>query len=458
VSDTPVIPHVTVEDVAVARPKIQPAPATPEEEAVTLLRIAAEVEGSLLVQYLFSAGSLLQGVSVDVPDFDHPVLSDDWYDLMRNIAKQEMGHLITVQNLLLSLDARPHVDRENFPVRSPLYPFPFNLEPTGLSTLAKYVCAEAPREVSDRDRADYEDAIQQAGAVLGDIPRVGQIYERLFWLLQDSDAPQDPWPQVKNPFPDWPKWHVDPTKIGFNQDRQANPTEWRGNDAGAPTDTGIYVLQVQDRASARQAIYTVGLQGEGPIGDSGVTHFEKFLRLYREQRAVSRQNGSPVFARNQAANPRTGISGPATITDPRTLAWAKLGNVRYQMLLIDIALAVSVGTAGSAASVAAARGDFYNWAFAEMLAHLKPISEELRQMPLAPGAAQTAPRAGMPYELPSTSLPTAIADQIQYLRDRVAESAQLRTQITQSFNPSPKQIGILKAIGNVDTMVARKLG
>ena len=63
---------------------------------------------------------------------------------MRSVAKQEMGHLITVQNLLLSFYARPHVDRENFPVSSPLYPFPFSLQPTRLSTLAKYVCAEAP--------------------------------------------------------------------------------------------------------------------------------------------------------------------------------------------------------------------------------------------------------------------------------------------------------------------------
>lgn len=453
-----VAPHSAAPPPAAANPALDPAPASAEEEAVALLRIAAEIEGALLAQYLFTAGSLLQGVSVEVPGVDHPILSDDWYDLIRAIAKQEMGHLITVQNLLLGLDARPHVDRENFPLQSPLHPFPFSLQPIRLLTLAKYVCAEAPRDVAGADRADYEDAVQVTGTVIGEVPRAGQIYERLGWLLQDGDAPQAPWPELKNPFPDWPNWHVDAAKIGFNQDRQAHPNEWRGNDSSAPPDSGIYVLQVSDKASARLVVYTVGLQGEGPVGDPGFTHFDKFLRIYREQRAVNGQAGAPAFARNQADDPSTGASGPATITDPKTLAWAKLGNVRYQMLLIDIALSVSIGQAGTLPAATATRRDFVNWAFMEMLVCIKPISEELRRMPLAAGSGPDDPRAGLPFELPNQNLPDAIADQMQYLRDRAAESAQLRAQISALFNPTPKQINILKAVGNIDAAVVLKLG
>lgn len=443
---------------AAPTPVLDPPPASAEEEAATLLRIAAEIEGALLVQYLFTAGSLLQGVSVNVPGFDHPILSDDWYDLIRTIAKQEMGHLITVQNLLLSLDARPHVDRENFPLSSPLYPFEFSLQPIRLSTLAKYVCAEAPREVVAADRADYEDAVRETGTIVGDVPRAGQVYERLFWLFQDSDAPQAPWLDLTNPFPSWPNWHVDAAKIGFNQDRQASPNEWRGDDSSASLDSGIYVLQVSDKASARQAAYTVGLQGEGPVGDPGLTHFDKFLRIYREQRGVKGLGGAPPFARNQRDNPSTGVSSATTITDPKALAWAKLGNVRYQMLLVDIALSVSIGQTGKAPSVSATRRDFGNWAFTEMLACLKPISEELRQMPLVAGSGPSDPRAGLPFELPNQNLPTTVADQIQYSRERAAESVKLRAQISQSFGPTPKQVGILKALGNIDATVVQKLG
>jgi hypothetical protein len=441
-ADTPGIP---VAELAV----LSPAPASAEEEAIALLRIAAEVEGALLTQYLYAAGSLLPGVSVEVPGFDHTILSDDWHDLIRSIARQEMGHLITVQNLLVSLDAAPHLDRENFPLTSPLYPFPFSLQPVRLATLAKYVCAEAPRQVVPADAADYAEAVRAAGAAVGEVPRAGQIYERLFWLLQDGDAPQDPWPDLQNPFPHWPDWHVDPGRIGRNQDRQADPAAWRGDDATGPADTAIYVLQVCDKASARQAIHAVGLQGEGPVGEAS-THFDKFLRLYREQRAVAAQAGAPALARNQADDPRTGLGGAATITDPRALIWAKLANARYRILLIDLALSLSIGPAGTAPA-AATRADFANRAFREMLGTVKPLGEELRQMPLRSGTAPDEPRAGLPFELPAADLPAAADDLVQCLRECVAESQTLRAEIESAFDPTPRQKSILREIDRIDT-------
>ncbi|MES0151774.1 ferritin-like protein [Mesorhizobium sp. M0012] len=393
-------------------------PVSAEEEAVALLRTAAEVEGALMAQYLFAAGSLLPDVSVTVAGFDHPILSNDWYDLIRDIAKQEMGHLITVQNVLLSMGAAPHVDRENFPLESPLYPFPFKLQPVRLDTLAKYVCAEAPREIPAADQSDYAEAVAKAGAAVGEVPRSGQLYERLFWLFQDGDEPQQPWPNLKNPFPSWPNWHVDPAKIGLNQDRQGDSTEWRGSDSGDSPDSAVYVLQVRDKATAREAVYKVGLQGEGPVGEPGATHFDKFLRLYREQRAVARQPGAPAFARNQAEDPRVGLGGSPTITHPEALVWAQLANTRYQMLLMDIALAVSVGLTGTALGTAATRKDFYekdfyDWAFTEMIGTIKPLAGELRQMPLSLGGSVDDPRAGIPYELPNQTLPSDMAGQLQ---------------------------------------------
>jgi hypothetical protein len=436
--------------------RLDPTPASAEEEAVALLRIAAEVEGALVPQYLFTAGSLLPGISTQVPGFDHAIQSDDWYDLMRVLAKQEMGHLITLQNLLLSLGSAPHLDRENFPTTSPLYPFPFSLQPAHLATIARYVCAEAPRNVAAADQADLADAQRAAKAGDGQMPRAGQIYERLFYLFQDKDAAQEPWPDLQNPFPHWPDWHVDPAKLGFNQDRQATSAEWRGQADDEPPDTAIYVLPIKDKASARVAIHALGMQGEGPIGNGGVTHFDKCLRIFRELRAVSQQPGGPAFTRNQADDPRTNLGGSATISHPTTLVWAKLGNARYQMLLTDIALSLSVGSAGTVASIQASRTDVLGWAFREMLANIKPLSEELRQMPLTAEAGSAL--AGLPFELPEQALPTDTAAQIAYLRDRVAESIQLRAQIQGALNPSPKQKGILKVIDNLDVVISRKIG
>src|SRR5260370_1073050 len=57
-------------------PQIEP-PASAADEATLLLRIAAEVEGALLVQYLYAAYSLLPGVVLNAPDINHPLMSDD---------------------------------------------------------------------------------------------------------------------------------------------------------------------------------------------------------------------------------------------------------------------------------------------------------------------------------------------------------------------------------------------
>jgi hypothetical protein len=58
------------------------------DAAVQLLRIAAEIEHALMVQYLYAAFTL--GPNAD-PEFKRNLVT---------IAKQEMGHLVTVQNLL----------------------------------------------------------------------------------------------------------------------------------------------------------------------------------------------------------------------------------------------------------------------------------------------------------------------------------------------------------------------
>src|SRR5260221_9376183 len=72
-------------------PRLEPPPQDAVDEALSLLRIAAEVEGALLVQYLYAAYSVLPGLSLSLPDLDHPVVSDNWYDIVREIARQEMG-------------------------------------------------------------------------------------------------------------------------------------------------------------------------------------------------------------------------------------------------------------------------------------------------------------------------------------------------------------------------------
>lgn len=442
-------------------PQIKPVPKDAAEEAKILLRIAAEVEGALLVQYLYSAYSILPGITRDIPGIGH-ISSDDWYNVIRDIATQEMGHLITVQNLLLALNAAPHVDRENFPwVDSGLFPFPFHLEKLDLETLAKAVAAEAPKEVAAADKNDYIEAAKRANAVAGRVSRVGQIYERLYYLFQDDDNPQAPWDSVTNPFPEWPLRHVSAAFIGFNQDRQAQTLEWWGEGLGGNADTAIYVLPVADLAAARQAIFKIAQQGEGPpdAGESD-THFDKFLRLYREFREYNKHADWPVVVRNQATDPTAGAGGTvATITDPAALQWASLANVRYELLLLYIALALTVGSTGSVTGTTAKRADLVDWVRKEMKSVIKKLGEELRAMPLEAGAAADSVRAGLPFELPAVhDLPTTSPEQVAEIRHLLTQSQTIRRTIGEKFSPTPTQKRLLSVVDDADKTISQKIG
>src|SRR6266478_4976663 len=76
-----------------------------QTQAVELLQAAAEVEQALLVQYLYAAYSI-----------DPAGPAADLRDVVIEIAIEEMGHLISVQNLLLTLGAAPYFDRESVPL------------------------------------------------------------------------------------------------------------------------------------------------------------------------------------------------------------------------------------------------------------------------------------------------------------------------------------------------------
>src|SRR5688500_17666867 len=109
-------------------------PLQPRDEATFLLTAAAEIEHALMVQYLYAAFSLrpLTGN----PNFARIKAIQE---ILLQIAREEMGHLITVQNLLTLIGAPLNFGREHSPYASQIYPFRFKLEPVTTHSLAKYV-------------------------------------------------------------------------------------------------------------------------------------------------------------------------------------------------------------------------------------------------------------------------------------------------------------------------------
>ena len=156
----------------------------PRDEAVFLLTAAAEVEHALMVQYLFAA------YSVRVHE-DSPATLRQIQELLIQIAREEMGHLATVQNLLLLIGGPLNFGREHSPYASEIYPFRFKLEPVSLDSLAKYVVAESPLEppadLTPEDTALLAQIVQDAKRANDgrEVGHVGPIFARLQGALRE---------------------------------------------------------------------------------------------------------------------------------------------------------------------------------------------------------------------------------------------------------------------------------
>jgi rubrerythrin len=156
-------------------------------ELTRLLREAANIEHALMVQYLFAAFSVKDRYQ-DLAG--GPVESSG---ALIGVAVQEMRHLARVNELLVALAAQPNLDREDFPIRTDVYPFALELEPLTRSSLAKYVTAESPLGALDPSTAPNEEERRfrnDVAAELGGAPvnHIGSLYGTIIARLQESLA------------------------------------------------------------------------------------------------------------------------------------------------------------------------------------------------------------------------------------------------------------------------------
>ncbi|WP_331766156.1 ferritin-like domain-containing protein [Embleya sp. NBC_00896] len=416
---------------------------------VMLLHTAAEIEHSLMVQYLFAAYSL-GGPNVPT-ELREPVRR--WQEIILGIAKEEMGHLVTVQNLLTALGAPLNLDREDYPWGSAFYPFPLTLRRLGLGSLATYICAESPADWS----GDEADEIRELATQSGDgtpVNRVGALYRRLDAILADRDRiPDTAFQERTLPYQaSWDEWGR-----GYTRGE-------RGQDSGNVPDVRspkLLILGVFSRDSARKALHDIGEQGEafgvGPFGSFSMfpesqetSHFERFLSVYREMKELT--GGDPSQAvRPVADNPRTGMqldqdepdtaamTGTRTnvITHPVAALWGHLFNLRYRMLLVDLAHAFRLTGPLDDGTTLTARGTLIHRAFAEMY-NLRAVAGKLVALPLTEDGTDgtngtNGEHAGPPFEMPYTlDLPVHEYDRWLLQRDLVEASQLLVAQLRHS--------------------------
>jgi hypothetical protein len=385
-----------------------PSAQSARDEAIVLLQVGAEVEHALLLQYLFAAYSVNPAVLIDTA---HPELGT-WQKTLVAIAKQEMAHLITVQNLLLALGAGMHFDREDFPLHPSLYPFPVVLEPLSEQSLAKYVAAEMPPlSAIDAAKRDHVAEILKEADVAAheDVQRVGMIYAHVYWLFRktdDADA-NEPWKNLLKD-PSFSPWHIADEDFAPPEalTNSSNSAEWGVTDddgSGMHIDLVASGDPAARRLSALQAIFTIAAQGEGPVTQHD-SHFERFLKLFDSFKALPTSAVLRVATNpSTTSDPQAGGAPESRhqITEPTSLKFAKLLDVRYEFLLICLMRGVQEPQGSPT------RSDLVSWAVGEMTQCISAIAMKLAASPLAPAAPGTGVslNAGAPFELLHGPLP-----------------------------------------------------
>ena len=383
---------------------------------VQLLHIASSIEHALMVQYLFAAYSL---------DDENPRLEPDerrkvaqWRNLILSVAKEEMGHLLTVQNVLCLLGGQLELVRENYPFDSAFYPFRFRLEPLSLGSLACYTFAEMgeiPRgDEGFRDRIvnlveehlsgrEEEESLKKKDLRVRDAHQVGRLYERIIEILKD------------------PKYIPDSAFSHNSVLFQASPDEWgRGYGIGGPppredddfhrgseklqkriadgaTHAAVMIETAATRQQALNVLNRIAVQGEGR-GVEPDSHYMRFRSIMQDlldgvcKLSTHAMAENPLIRWPDVPDDATGNQ----ITHPLSEKWGNMFNLRYRMLLTYLSHSFQLAREGSAARL---RGAVIHRVFAEMY-NIKAIAGILVRLPLTNWTKRE--RAGPPFQMPYT--------------------------------------------------------
>ncbi len=367
---------------------------TPRDEAIFLLHTAAEVEHALMTQYLYAAYSVDTGLPDGAP----------WQRRILGVAREEMGHLMTVQNVLHALGGPVNLEREDYPFESRLYPFPLHLTRLSLESLGRYVLAEMPP--GESLSAVETEAVQEIRDRLGEteprVNRVGELYGRLIGIVESLPAED-----------------FDPSVSGF----QALAEDWTASGTPRTGSFDVLIPRATSKDEALAALRQIAEQGEGVTrGPDSAAHFDIFLHLYTEIRNAGVDPSLPV-----PKDPNTmrfaSDNNAGTITHPQAKRWAEFANSRYRLLLGFLSHFLQTpGPIYTATGERTARGYLLTWAFFEMR-NLALIQKRIVQLPQT--SEDKPDRAAIPFELPYTlALPVRERDRWRFHRQTVEAALQ----------------------------------
>ena len=394
---------------------------------INLLQVAAAIEHELMVQYLYAAYSL---GGEQIPEAARDEVQT-WRRNILSIAKEEMGHFMTVQNVLTVLGGAILWDRGNHPRMDTIFPLARKeLSPLTKESLALYVFAEAPTHLDEKKNygippAKVREIIKAARhAVHGEPNHVGWLYQEIMRIIKDPTLIPDSafHPETYPLQASWEEWGKG--YIPYKADPESGH-------AGAETVVGlpaigysahVILAQVASRTQVVEALNLVLEQGENadPNDKDQPSHFERFVLIYDGFEKAAKKKWSPT--RHLPVNPTTDPNrqNAAYIENAHSRDWAHLFNLRYRMLLTYLAHSYRLAPSTETSEPQMRAGTLHR-VFSEMY-NLKALSSLLNRLPLTNKKGDKR-RAGPPFELPYTlELPASSDDSWRLCRLLLVES------------------------------------
>jgi hypothetical protein len=346
---------------SVRRPSIARQTISTRDELIDALAVAAELEHALCCLYLYAGFSLKRRPDAHCTPAQAE-LTRDWTTTVFLVARQEMGHLGMVCNMLAAIGGAPYFLRPAFPLPAEEYPLrlPLELLPFGEQALQRFICFERPEGVDEPDC----DAVSSFG-----LP-----------IRLQFDSVQQLYDEITDGFEHLVAVHGESTLfIGPGAAQIGN------EQINFPT-TGAYNVDLQrvtDLKSARSAIAQIVEEGEGAPEPTPTSHYARFKAILATVQEEQARDPNFEPARRLAPNPvtiaRNSLISNTTMLGGIGLAAAQIFNRAYEAMLLML-IRFYADTDESPADVAALQAVAF---FPMMTMVIRPLGEILSELPAA---------------------------------------------------------------------------
>ena len=416
------------------------------DHLLMLLYFGAAIEHALMVEYLYAAYS----IGGDQIPKKHRKMVQGWRQSIISVAKEEMGHLLTVQNILTLLGSPINLYRRDFPYDSAYNPFPPSLEPFSIDSLSCYIYAEMPpagtigTEVRGKLRAKRYVGMDEARQleIIEEVKKrvearfhkikphtVGQLYDEIIKLIKNPvRIPETAFNEATYSMQaSWDEWgrgyKPGPRALDAEGNVKPDPPSQVRNRKPSDRHAHVMVERVATREQAVKALKALSGQGEAPhLSDDETgepSHFDRFVQIYEELTGLGNPGWKPAYdvpvnptTRVDFAKPRLGddASSKAATGAPKKLPrytvieakcaryFAELFNQRYRILLTYLAQSFQLARVHQI-NQPSLRSMVMHRVFGEMY-NLKTIAGLLVRLPLKDDGESGC--AAPPFEMPYT--------------------------------------------------------